>query len=263
MILPGSYASGFAPRDGEALFPGLWRGCVVAWNPGLGPSGLTLRDWSPYKNHGTLTAATPANAWTTITGKHTFRSDGLDARVLAANSQSLAIAKDLTVAFWLYPLSSGSNAELIQKMGAGEVRINSSWEAYRNASQAIWFRLNGTENNLISNVICPANKWTHVVCRKIGATLSMFFNAVPVGTLGGQPDITISTGSLTLAAYPDGSFPINAHFDDIRIYNRGITENEIRLLASRRGIAYQMAPRRRSSSAVQFNRRRRLLLGST
>jgi hypothetical protein len=247
----------------ELRYPGLWRGCVVAWAPCLGPTGLTMRDWSGFGNHGTLTGVTAASAWPVFGGRYSFLSDGVNDRVVAANSQSLAIAKDLTVAFWLYPLNSGTNVELIHKLGAGEVRIDSSWEAYRNASQAIWFRLNGTENNLISTVTCPSGQWTHVVCRKIGATLSMFFNGIAVGTLGGQPDITISTGSLTLAAYPDGSFPINAHFDDIRIYNRGINENEIRLLASRRGIAYEQAPRRRSSSAVQFNRRRRLLLGST
>jgi len=63
MILPGTYQNGFAPRDGEPLFPELWDGCVGAWNPGLGPSGLTLRDWSPYKNHGTLTNMDAGTDW--------------------------------------------------------------------------------------------------------------------------------------------------------------------------------------------------------
>ena len=55
----------------------------------------------------------------------------------------------------------------------------------------------------------------------------------------------------------------NAVIDDVRIYNRALSPQEIRILATRRGIAYEMAPRRRSSSAVQFNRRRRLLLGAS
>ncbi len=259
---PATYIDGMYPLIGRPLYPELWNGCVVAWAPCLGPTGITMRDWSGFANHGTLTGVTVSAAWPVFGGRYSFLSDGVNDRVVAANSQSLAITKDLTVAFWLYPLNSGTNVELIHKLGAEESRTGSSWEAYRNATQTIWFRLNGTENNLISTIACPSNQWTHVVCRKVGATLSMFFNALPVGTLGGQPDIAVSTGSLTLAAYPDGSFPINAHFDDIRIYNRALTENEIRILASRRGIAYELAPRRRSALVAGFNRRRRLLVGA-
>jgi hypothetical protein len=108
----------------------------------------------------------------------------------------------------------------------------------------VWFRLNGTENNLISTSNLPLSKWVNVVCIKDGATIAMYFDAVAVGTLGGQPDINISTGSLTLGAYPDGSFPINARFDDIRIYNRAISATEVSLLSKERGIGFK-----RSSSA--------------
>jgi hypothetical protein len=35
---------------------------------------------------------------------------------------------------------------------------------------------------------------------------------------------------------------------DIAVYNRVLSENEIRLLATRRGIAYELAPRKRTYS---------------
>jgi len=237
--------SDFGTYD-ESAYPDLWNGCVVAWFPGLGPSGAKLYDLSRFANNGNLTGASELLAWSLRDGRYSLLTDGLNDRVIAPNSQSLAIAKDLTISFWLYPLNSGTNVELIQKMGAGEVRLNSSWECYRNASRAIYFRLNGTNNDLVSTSLSANNQWTHVVCRKIGATLSMFFNATAVGTLGGQPDINISTGSLTLGAYPDGSFPINAHFDDVLIYNRGLSESEIRLVyqLGRGGILQRRARKR-------------------
>jgi hypothetical protein len=51
-----TYQSGFyAPGRGTAKYPELWDGCVGAWNPGLGNTGLVLRDWSGNQNNGTLT----------------------------------------------------------------------------------------------------------------------------------------------------------------------------------------------------------------
>ena len=54
----------------------------------------------------------------------------------------------------------------------------------------------------------------------------------------------------------------NGSLDDARIYNRAIPANEIRLLATRRGIAYEMAPRRRSSVLVSLNLNN-LMMGSS
>jgi hypothetical protein len=50
---------------------------------------------------------------------------------------------------------------------------------------------------------------------------------------------------------------------ELRLYNRAISSAEHRLLAVRPGISHELAPRRRSSSAVQFNRLRRLLVGAS
>ena len=55
-----SYQQGFARCAAEAENPGLWKGLVGLWAPTLGPTGLTLRDWSGYGNHGTLTNMDPA-----------------------------------------------------------------------------------------------------------------------------------------------------------------------------------------------------------
>jgi hypothetical protein len=56
----------------------------------------------------------------------------------------------------------------------------------------------------------------------------------------------------------------NCKLDGMMLHSRQLSPQEIRLLASRRGIAYELAPRRRSSAQVvaSFNRRRRLLIGA-
>jgi hypothetical protein len=55
------------------------------------------------------------------------------------------------------------------------------------------------------------------------------------------------------------------NMDDLRIYNAATTDYTIATLASRRGIAYELAQRRRAYSIPAGgggNRRRRLLIGS-
>ena len=67
LIIP-TYSQGFASKASESEAPELWRGLVGAWLPFLGPTGLTLRDQSAFKNHGTLTNMDGSN-WVTSVDK--------------------------------------------------------------------------------------------------------------------------------------------------------------------------------------------------
>jgi hypothetical protein len=84
--------------------------------------------------------------------------------------------------------------------------------------------------------------------------------AMQAGTLTGTIQATINTStSLTIGASYSGANHFNGLIDDFRIHD---APNPGRSSLNRRGIAYEMAPRRGSSSAVQFNRRRRFLIGA-
>ena len=254
----------FATHD-DSEYPHLWEGVSLALAPCLGVQGSRLQDFSGRGNVGTLVNMDPAEDWLVDGGQYALDFDGVNDRVLVPNSSAFDIPKDITISFWVNTASKFSNVELIQKMGAGESRVASSWEAYLHAAGTVWFRLNGTENNLISTSNLPLSRWVNVVCQKRGATIAIFFDAVGVGTLGGQPDINISTGSLTLGAYPDGSFPIKALFDDIRIYDRALSQNTLReLFQIGRGGTY--TPKIRHPMVFDFGsalRRRLLLTGQT
>ena len=76
MIIPASYANGFAPRDGRPLYPEFSHGLIGNWAPCLGPTGLTLRDWSGRANHGTLTNMVPGDDWIVSDGRYSLDFDG-------------------------------------------------------------------------------------------------------------------------------------------------------------------------------------------
>ena len=93
--------------------------------------------------------------------------------------------------------------------------------------------------------------------------ITTYVDGIEVGNASnaGYGDLS-STQTLQLGRYPAAS-SFAGNLDDVRVYNRLLSGWEIKLLATRRGIAYEMASRRRSSvQVVTGNRRRRLLIGA-
>jgi hypothetical protein len=255
MILPGTYQNGFAPRDGQPLYPELWRGCVVAWNPGLGPSGLTLRDWSGYGNHGTLTNMVAGDDWVASFGRYTLDLDGGGNRVSVTSSAAFAHGtEDFSYAIWMYPREIASNNRLFSFT---DDKLNVDLGIFGSGSISYY---NGAVSTASSTGVVAANQWQHVTMMRIAGVVRVFINATEVIT---HANVVSVSGSRTfhLGGFPSQNF--KGLLATTMIYTRSMSLNEIRLLASRPGIAYELAPRRRSSSAVQFNRRRRLLIGAS
>ena len=266
MILPASYSNGFAPRDGQPLYPELWRGCVGAWAPCLGPTGLTLRDWSRYSSNAAFTSMTADTAWVANQGRYPLTLNGSSNYLLTTESLQHRLTGDKSCFAWIRCTSPGASYRtLISKDFTFALTVKDSilitydWNAASDRS---------------SGVNVATGNWTHVgwtiragvasgsTFYVNGHSVATFTYDTQTGSRAGTPwAATMGTGlgwiTTPVAEYFNGSI------DDLRLYNQVMSANQVRLLASRRGIAYELAPRRRSSSAVQFNRRRRLLLGAS
>jgi hypothetical protein len=284
MILPGSYANGFAPRDGQPLYPELWRGCVGAWNPGLGPTGLTLRDWSGYGNHGTLTNMDAGTDWVASQGRYALDFDGSNDYVLCSSTKAGNVgASNVTFSIWVNTANTSAFRGFINKReGGGSFRqwcfgqgsINTGGGAVAGKYISLFWYIGGSLNSpgTVQNFRTTSDhidgKMHHFAGTRTNGTVpKIYVDGVEVEVtaivdgrtnLNADNDSNIEIGSLSR-----GANSVQGQVDGVQIYNRALSPHEIRLLATRRGIAYEMAPRRRASSAVQFNRRRRLLLGST
>lgn len=108
------------------------------------------------------------------------------------------------------------------------------------------------------------NRWTHIAfVRRAVASCEGYLNGVSLGSLAFTPGDM--SGSTQLGTRSDLlSSGVDGFMDSLHLHNRPLSANEVALLASRRGIAYDMIPRRKSSLFVAgalSNRRRRLLLG--
>jgi len=255
MLLPASYRNGFAPRDGQPLYPSLWKGCCGAWNPGLGPSGLVLRDNSGFKNNGTLTGGP---TFVANQGKYAMSFDGVDDYVPVLNKDICFPKANFTYSFWVNRL--GGNYCLSDYNSAGsQSGIAFSFSGLK--IQAFWendgFPMTTSTTDLTSGqFFCVGFTWD-------GSIRRLYINGVQEGTnANAQARPSAAPGKLTIGRAGDFASYASCQMNDLMVWSRCLSPDEIRTLATRRGIAYEMAPRRRSQAQVTTNRLRRALIGS-
>lgn len=259
MILPASYSNGFAPRDGSPLYPELWTGCVGAWNPGLGPSGLTLRDWSGFGNHGTLTNGP---TWGVASGRQGLLLDGSDDSVVCNN---VVGGSSFSVSAWIRPTTLSYNN--IAAHGYTGASLGFDLYAVSDGSVALYVRNGGGapagQSTPVS--VVRVNNWVHVAATFAASTARIYISGAEKPLTGSNnSSIAYGTNVVSIGRRQDGFGAFAGSITDFRLYSVALSALEVNTLASRPGIAYEMAPRRRSSVLVAaFNRRRRLLLGAS
>ena len=250
MILPASYSNGFAPRDGQPLYPELWRNCVSAWNPCLGPSGLTLRDWSGFGNHGTLTNMDAASDWVPSQGRYALDFDGSNDRVAVANNPAFNLTNAVSVSAWIYQTGGVAVSGVIVSKRSGFNATGIPFELVSQALVASWRVVGNTNFSSANGGSITLGQWMHLCGTWDGATRRTYLNGVQVASAATTGTITNNSTAVSMGTLPSGTDPFFGNLDDIRVYSRSLSANEVRLLATRRGIAYELAPRRRSRVAV-------------
>ncbi len=241
MILPASYLNGFAPRDGQPLYPSLWKGCVGAWNPGLGPSGLVLRDQSGFKNNGTLTNGPTFAA---SQGRYAMNFDGVNDLIVVPNSPRFVTAQNYAISLWVKPDDVSGLHSIVSQWDS----TNGAY-AFTSGSSLLFQSGNSGHRITVTNVF-SINAWVHLIVMNRNGLTSAAINGgissitTPALATSATSQLLISTNNLGGVGHWLGQQ------DDLRWYDRNLSPQEIRLLATRRGIAYEMAPRRRSSTQV-------------
>lgn len=249
----GTYHNGFAPRDAEPEFPQLWRGCVGAWCPSLGPTGATLRDWSGRANHATLTNE-PGTDWVIAPDGKLGGAWALDFATddLASVSGVPNTDAEATWCGWMYHRQIKNQWLINRDVSAGDREMLLGFvEVGGPAARFYAFTtLSGGLIEIVHSTVASINTWYFVAATVKGSTLTVWVN-------GGSPESVTGTGSKVngVGAFQFGARTRSSDFnnslcDDWAIYNRALNTSELLLRASRRGIAYEMRERRRAGSAV-------------
>lgn len=272
MIPRPSYHNGFAPRNGVARYPDLWRDRVLALCARLGPTGLRVVDWSPGRQNGELTNMQVGTSWIVEDG-YALDFDGADDYLSVPHTQALSLSDAWTIAGWVKPNSpTASYAALLSKP-------HTSFAApYNMLGLQAWASVNtpprmvmanaGTEFTLSATSVLPNLKWSHIACSFHLGRCRIFVNGREENTvLQGFSAVQTNTANIGIGGVSrSGQLGdhLKGRIDDVGLWRRALQASEIALLASRRAISYEI--RRpisaRVLAATSANRRRRILIGA-
>lgn len=232
MLLKPSYGQGFARNAAQSAFSELWRGLVGLWSPSLGPTGLTLHDWSGHKNDGILTSMDAATDWTVTERGYANDYDGaahfIDLGDILPFNETL-----FSVVVWMRLSVLGVRNTILSKEGdsgsspAIPIMINSNA-----AGNLLELGIgNGTSFQfLIGTTALVADRWYHVAITRDDIDGRIYLDGRQESTTGSLVSGTIANSHpVYIGARNHNTFPawFNGHIGDASLYDRVLTQNEI------------------------------------
>ena len=248
-------------------YPNLWRGCVGAWAPCLGPGGLILQDNSG-RGSATLTNMELSD-WVKEEGQYSLDYDGSNEYTLIGNVPQLTFERtdSFSCAARIYLDTTAPVAStILGKSNAGGGTPGWVFHCFRRASlnsTAIGVQLiNGSSNLIELNsgaATIAAGQLYHVAFTYAGtstaAGVRLYINGVPqtatVVTDTLSATIVGTNGALIGGRHSTAPTQfLNGRIGEVQVWNRALAESEVRLHSRRQGIAYEIAPRRSYMAAV-------------
>ena len=258
----------YATHD-ESRFPELWEGCVGAWAPCLGPTGLRLHDFSRVGNWGTLTNMDAATDWVVSGGRYALDFDGSNDYVVLSANPYLITNRPQSCSIWVNMRSivAANNPTLFSFGQSGTPFISQFYLGWNllgigpsNGTTALTVGgfpgLPGPAYGAYTSALFGSrtNEWLHIYAGWSGVTWRIFVNGVEDTITQGNTAPTTTTTGLAFVVGATGSGTsrfINGTIAEVMYYHRFLPPAEIRTLASDRGVAYQRR-RRKSYFAEQL-----------
>ncbi|HUS83435.1 MAG TPA: LamG domain-containing protein, partial [Dehalococcoidia bacterium] len=198
--------------------------------------GTTLVDSSPPANDGTI-SGNPT--WVTGQDGLALRLDGSGDYALVPDDYCLNITDAITLVGWVRPERLATQ-DLIKKATNGgtngyELSLSSSTSSW---PDKVFFRLNQQTDadtyRVNSSSLYPydGNTWIHVAGTYDGTTMRIYYNGVFEASTPGPSGIASNSLSLGIGAQSDATRSFLGAMDEVRIYNRALSDSEIADLAA-------------------------------
>jgi hypothetical protein len=225
-----------ADGDPTGCAPGLLDGLIGFWRLDDAPGSATARDWSGWRNDGTLVGIDPASAWVAAGPEGSALSVDARGYVNVPDSASIdSIVTQVTVAAWMY--LDGTIADMdyataiSRQIGAGygqhyHLSVNSK-------NQAILFVNPASGQTVFGGPpTFPQRTWVHLAGTYDGSTARLYVDGVEVnnmpasGTFAPETNPVILSGNGNTSARTVSEL-VPGRLADVMLYRRALSADEI------------------------------------
>jgi hypothetical protein len=208
----------------------LQKGLVGHWTMAQDSlKGSLLADKTPYENDGTIYGATFT---TDRKGKanSAMSFDGVNDYINCGNGASLNITDKITISAWVKPVGPHEDGYGgIWHDGAGSTR-NRILLANDGALLAQYIIGGVYASCQTSSGVIPLNTWKQVIFTYNGSEIAFFVDGVKKSSTLANGGISPSSGNRQIGWGHGETYHFNGLIDDVRIYNRALSETEIKTL---------------------------------
>ena len=202
----------FNPQDSDGL--------IARWDMEEG-SGTTAFDSSGNGNHASISQAKFA---TPRTGNFALRFDGTNDYATVQDSSSLDASSEVTLAAWINPdnLAGGHPYTAI-------ISKSSAYRLYVHTDQRIRFQIYNGGTSIVAKptVTVPNLTWSHVAGTFDGSALKVYVNGTLEKTRSFSGSIDVNGNPLYLGARNNEKDFYDGKVDDVRVYNKALSSQEI------------------------------------
>jgi len=228
------------PQNAEAsflinrpLYIGLTNGLVGYWSfNGMDMAATTAFDKSGQNNNGTLTNG-PVRSEGKIGQALSF--DGLDDKIDFGNPSTLDVSTTAwSFSLWFKTSSTGAYQFLL---GKSQTAVTQSWEVRitnGNVLQTNWY--DNLNNDFVTGTtVVTDGRWHNVAVTRqggAGGTITLWLDGKSEGTTSETPRNVSNSYSVTMGTdgRAPGIFPYTGLIDEVRVYNRALSVDEIKRL---------------------------------
>ncbi len=193
-------------------------------------SGTVVNDNSGNGNNGTLTNGPSWSA----SGKYgsAISFDGTNDYINVSDANSLDLTNRMTVEAWVYATNlTGYKTAICKENGSSNLAYalspNNSTSGSSNQRPNTRIRIGSSTSTVTGTNKLSANTWTHLASTYDGSVLRLYVNGVLASSTNVTGNISVTTNPLRIG----GSTALSQYFmgmiDEVRIYNRALSQSEI------------------------------------
>jgi len=201
-------------------------GLVGSWHFNEG-SGTIVADASGNGNDGTMMNMDPATDWVDGRFGKALDFDGANDYVVVPNSNSLNITGNaVTVAAWIKHSSAGWHPVcdgIVQHEGQYALQINNGQPTFYVNTGSGWVYARWANTLALST-------WYYVVGTYDGSGIRIWVNGIERASTNNSGNLSSTSNTICLGSSANGTYPFNGIIDEVRIYNRALSSDEISAL---------------------------------